>query len=221
MRAIAVLCRFAILSALCGSLHAQAADDPGAALRWRLVGPFRGGWATMADGIADQPNTFYFGAAGGGVWKTDDAGATWHPMGDLPAAPVGALAIAPSNPEVIYVGTGQVAARYDVAAGTGVYKSSDGGKSWSSAGLAATRHIGKILVDPRDANTVLVGALGHYFGPNPERGVFRSTDGGKTWKQTLFVNADTGVVDLAADPDDSNIVYAAAWQVRNYPWLSY
>lgn len=202
-------------------LLAAPPADMADALRWRLVGPFRGGWATMAEGIADRPNTFYFGAAGGGVWRTDDAGATWRAAGDLPAAAVGALAIAPSNPDVIYVGTGQVAARYDVAAGTGVYKSSDGGKTWTSAGLAATRHIGRILVDPHDANTVLVGALGHYFGSNKERGVFRSADGGKTWKQTLFVNADTGVVDLAADPANPQVVYAAAWQVRNYPWLSY
>jgi photosystem II stability/assembly factor-like uncharacterized protein len=215
--------RGALLAAatLAFPLFAAPPADIADAMRWRLVGPFRAGWSTMAEGIADSPNTFYFGAAGGGVWRSDDAGATWHATGDLPAAAVGALAIAPSNPQVIYVGTGQVAARYDVAAGTGVYKSIDGGKNWVSAGLEATRHIGRILVDPRNANTVLVGALGHYFGPNKERGVFRSTDGGKTWKQTLFVDADTGVVDLAADPANPQIVFAAAWQVRNYPWLSY
>ncbi len=211
---------FAVL-ALASTVAFAHGDDIADAMHWRLVGPFRGGWGTMAVGIPDRPDTFYFGAAGGGVWKTDDAGATWHAMGDLPAAAVGALAIAPSNPEVIYVGTGQVAARYDVAAGNGVYKSTDGGKSWVSAGLEATRHIGRILVDPKNPDTVLVGALGHYFGPNAERGVFRSSDGGKTWKRTLFVDADTGVVDLAADPENPGIVYAAAWQVRNYPWLSY
>ena len=215
--------RGAILAAvtLAFPLLAAPPADVADAMRWRLVGPFRAGWSTMVEGIPEKPNTFYFGAAGGGVWKSDDAGATWQPMGDLPAAAVGALAIAPSNPDVIYVGTGQVAARYDVAAGNGVYKSSDGGKTWRSAGLQATRHIGRILVDPRHPDTVLVGALGHYFGPNPERGVFRSTDGGKTWKKTLFVDADTGVVDLAADPANPQIVFAAAWQVRNYPWLSY
>ncbi|MEO6968605.1 MAG: hypothetical protein ABI132_09195 [Rhodanobacteraceae bacterium] len=191
-------------------------------LQWRLLGPFRGGWGTMAQGIPDQPNVYYFGAAGGGVWKTIDAGRTWQSLGDhLPAAAVGAIAVASSNANVIYVGTGQVAARYDVAAGSGVFVSRDGGKSWQGAGLAATRNIGKILIDPRDANTVLVGALGHYFGPNHERGVFRSTDGGKTWKQTLYIDDDTGVVDLAADPSNPNVIYAAAWQVRNYPWLSY
>ena len=215
--------RGAILAALAFAfpLHAAPPADIADAMRWRLVGPFRAGWSTMVEGVPDKPNTFYFGAAGGGVWKSDDAGATWQAAGDLPSAAVGALAIAPSNSNVIYVGTGQVAARYDVAAGSGVFKSTDGGRTWTSAGLAATRHIGRILVDPQHPDTVLVGALGHYFGPNKERGVFRSTDGGKTWKQTLFVNADTGVVDLAADPANAQIVYAAAWQVRNYPWLSY
>ena len=217
LRRSAALAAIAFAFPLFAAPPAEIAD----AMRWRLIGPFRAGWSTMAVGIPDRPDTFYFGAAGGGVWQSDDAGATWHSMGDLPAAAVGALAIAPSNPEVIYVGTGQVAARYDVAAGNGVYKSTDGGKTWASAGLAATRHIGKILVDPRNADTVLVGALGHYFGPNKERGVFRSTDGGRTWRKTLFVNADTGVVDLAADPANPQTVYAAAWQVRNYPWLSY
>jgi photosystem II stability/assembly factor-like uncharacterized protein len=211
----------AILALISTVVFAQG-DDLASAMHWRLLGPFRGGWGTVAAGIPDQPNTFYFGAAGGGVWKTDDAGATWHSLGDtLPASAVGALAIAPSNPQTIYVGTGQVAPRYDIQSGNGVYKSTDGGKTWQSAGLAATRHIGAILVDPKDANTVLVGALGHYFGPNPERGIFRSTDGGKTWKRTLFVDANTGIVDLAADPSNPNIVFAAAWQVRNYPWLSY
>ena len=192
------------------------------ALEWRLLGPFRGGWATMGVGVPTQPDTFYIGAAGGGVWKTDDAGRTWHSLFDRqPASSVGALAVAPSNPNVIYVGTGQVAARYDVAAGNGVYRSDDAGRHWQHVGLDDSRHIGKILVDPQHPDTVLVGALGHYFGPNHERGVFRSTDGGKTWKQTLFIDADTGVVDLAADPANPQIVYAAAWQVRNYPWLSY
>src|SRR5581483_5164152 len=201
---------------------ATATTDVTAALQWRLVGPQRGGFATVATGIPDRPDTFYFGAAGGGVWETEDAGATWRPLGDtLPAAAVGAVAIAPSAPNVIYAGTGLVEARYDVAAGSGVYKSTDGGRTWTSAGLGATRHIGAIVVDPQRPDTVLVGALGHYFGPNRERGVFRSEDGGKTWQQTLAIDADTGVVDLAADPEHPEIVYAAAWQVRNYPWLSY
>ena len=202
---------------------AAAQPDITSALQWRQIGPFRGGWSTTAVGIADQPDTFYFGAAGGGVWKTDDAGATWRSIGDkLPAASVGAMAIATQRfPHTIYVGTGQVEARYDVAAGNGVYKSATDGKSWEPLGLTQTRHIGAILVDPRSDDTVLVGALGHYFGPNKERGVYKSTDGGKTWKQTLFIDENTGVVDLAADPQNPDVIYAAAWQVRNWPWLSY
>ncbi|MBM7127532.1 hypothetical protein ACFFJT_07985 [Dyella flava] len=205
-------------------LHADAPPPAGvgAAFEWRLVGPYRGGWATMAAGDPSRPDTFYIGTAGGGVWKTNDAGRTWQPTFDaMFAAPIGAIAVAPSDPNVIYAGSGQVAARYDVAAGNGMYRSDDGGKSWKHIGLIESKHIGRILVDPDDANTLLVGVLGHYFGPNRERGVYRSTDGGKTWTQTLFIDADTGVVDLAADPADPQTVYAAAWQVRNYPWLSY
>ncbi|RDS80748.1 hypothetical protein DWU98_12370 [Dyella monticola] len=211
---------------LAGAMPLHADTRPMAsvsdALEWRLVGPFRGGWATMAAGDPSRPDTFYIGTAGGGVWKTSDAGRTWQPTFDsMPSAPIGAMAVAPSNPNVIYAGSGQVAARYDVAAGNGMYRSSDGGKTWQHIGLTASKHIGRIVVDPHDANTLLVGVLGHYFGPNKERGVYRSTDGGKTWTQTLSIDADTGVVDLAADPSNPNIVYAAAWQVRNYPWLSY
>lgn len=218
-----------LISALALSVTSQpgAAETPipasvTGALEWRQLGPFRGGWATMAAGVSSRPDTFYIGTAGGGVWKTDDAGRTWHPLFDRqPASSIGALALAPSDPTVIYVGTGQVAARYDVGSGNGVYRSADGGRSWQHVGLDETRHIGRILVDPQHPDTVLVGALGHYFGPNHERGVFRSTDGGRHWKQTLYINDDTGVVDLAADPANPAIVYAAAWQVRNYPWLSY
>jgi photosystem II stability/assembly factor-like uncharacterized protein len=216
--------RFAILLVLAAAPLAAQPIDPAffGEMKWRLVGPFRGGWATMAEGIPDQPDTFYFGAAGGGVWRTDDAGRTWTPLFDrASAASVGALAIAPSNPEVIYVGTGQPQPRYDVISGDGVFRSSDGGKTWSKLGLEATRHIGRILVDPRNADTVLVGALGHIFGPNRERGVFRSTDGGRTWTPALFIDENTGVVDLASDSAQPDVVYAAAWQFRNYPWLSY
>ncbi|MGH8273919.1 MAG: VPS10 domain-containing protein [Gammaproteobacteria bacterium] len=198
------------------------AINAAAGLHWRLVGPFRGGWATMAAGIADQPNTFYFGAADGGVWKTTNAGRTWQPlMQHQGAATVGAIAIARSNPKVIYVGTGQVAARYDIAGGDGVYKSTDGGKAWTNVGLDKTRHIGRIIIDPKNPDHVLVAALGHIFNANPQRGVYLTTDGGKTWKKTLFINAKTGAVDLASDPAHPNVVYAAAWQMRMRPWLDY
>ncbi|HUN72001.1 MAG TPA: hypothetical protein VMU52_06780 [Steroidobacteraceae bacterium] len=190
-------------------------------LSWRLVGPFRGGWATMATGVAGNADTFYFAGAGGGIWKTVNAGRTWRPVGDgLPAA-VGALAVAPTAPETVYAGTGQVAPRYDVAGGRGVFKSTDGGKTWRSLGLAATRDIGRIWVDPRNPDVVVVAALGHIFGPNSERGIYRSADGGKTWTHALAINDDTGVVDLAADPTNPNLLYAAAWQMRGRPWLSY
>ncbi|HET9031363.1 MAG TPA: hypothetical protein VFN25_00520 [Dokdonella sp.] len=191
-------------------------------LEWRLVGPFRGGWGTMAAGIPDQPDTFYFGAAGGGVWKTSDAGATWQSKSNgLADAAIGAIAISASNPEVIYVGSGYPEPRYDIQSGNGMYKSVDGGEHWQYAGLRETRYIGAILVDQENPDIVLVGALGHWFGPNPERGVFRSTDGGKSWKKTLFVDEQTGVVDLAVDPEQPNNVYAASWTARNWPWLSY
>jgi photosystem II stability/assembly factor-like uncharacterized protein len=216
--------RLALLLALTAPSAAAQTVDPAmfADLSWRLVGPFRGGWGTVAEGIPDRPDTFYFGAAGGGVWKTEDAGRTWTPLFDRePAASIGALAIAPSDPNVIYVGTGQPQPRYDVISGDGVFRSADGGRTWARAGLEATRHVGRILVDPRDANTVLVGAVGHIFGPNRERGVFRSTDGGRSWTHALSIDENTGVVDLAGDPAAPDIVYAAAWQFRNYPWLSY
>jgi photosystem II stability/assembly factor-like uncharacterized protein len=219
----AVLLAGCLLAALpAHAVQGAAQDTVTAALQWRLLGPFRGGWATMAEGVPSQPDTFYFGAAGGGVWKTTDAGRTWQSLFDQqPVAAIGALAIAPSNPQVLYVGTGQVAARYDIGAGNGVYRSADGGVSWQHVGLTDSRHIGKILVDAQHPDTLLVGALGHYFGPSHERGVFRSTDGGQHWQQTLSINDDTGVVDMAADPANPQLVYAAAWQVRNYPWLSY
>lgn len=216
---------FALVVLLAAASATAAPAGPDAqfgGLQWRLLGPFRGGWGTMAAGSADPSDTFYFGAAGGGVWKTTDAGNTWQPMSNgIDAASIGAIAVAPSQPDTIYAGTGQPETRYDVAAGNGVYKSTDGGAHWQSVGLAATRHIGAILVDPSNADTLLVGALGHLFGSSAERGVFRSTDGGKSWTKTLFVDADTGVVDLAADPAQPNVVFAAAWQARHWPWLSY
>ncbi len=219
----------ATLALLClapaAAAHADATATPATAydeMRWRLVGPFRGGWATMAVGVPTRPDTFYFGGAGGGVWRTDDAGRTWRSLFDQGgAASIGALAVAPSDPNTLYVGAGQPEPRYDVTAGEGVYKSNDGGRTWTSLGLAATKYIGRIWVDPRSADTVLVAAQGHFFGPNPERGVYRSVDGGKTWAQTLKIDDDTGVQDLASDPADPDVIFAAAWQVRQYPWQSY
>ncbi|HEY3778753.1 MAG TPA: hypothetical protein VGL35_11910 [Rhizomicrobium sp.] len=212
--------------ALCGlGFGATAAGvDPAlyGGLHWRLLGPFRGGWATVVDGVATKPDTFYFGGAGGGVWRTDDAGRTWAALfQNGPAASIGALTVAPSNPNVIYVGTGQPEPRYDIEAGHGVFKSSDGGKHWTSLGLANTRYIGRIWVDPKNADDVLVGAQGHFFGPSPDRGIYRTTDGGKHWSQVLKIDDRTGVVDLASDPKDPKIIFASAWEAQQYPWLSY
>ncbi|HET7649862.1 MAG TPA: hypothetical protein VFL15_04080 [Gammaproteobacteria bacterium] len=191
-------------------------------MSWREVGPFRGGWSTMAVGIPGQPNTFYFGGADGGVWKTTDAGLTWHPLFQQAGSiSIGAIAIAPSNPDVIYIGTGQPEPRYDIVGGDGVYRSADGGKTWTHVGLDDTRHIGRIWIDPRDPDTVVVAAVGHFFGPSDQRGVFRSTDGGKHWDKVLFTNPATGAVDLAADDAHPQIMFASTWQQRMYPWLSY
>jgi photosystem II stability/assembly factor-like uncharacterized protein len=211
--------------ALASTIPAAAAPVPPedyAGLHWRLVGPLRGGWGTCAAGVPGQPETFYFGAADGGVFKTTDAGRTWNPLFEHEtASSIGALAVAPSDPRVLYVGTGQVTSRWDIAAGAGVFRSGDGGKTWEARGLAASRHIGRLWVDPRDADVVLAAVQGHVFGPNPERGVFRSTDGGKTWEKVLFVDDNTGAVDLSADPGAPDTIFAATWQVRFYPWLSY
>jgi photosystem II stability/assembly factor-like uncharacterized protein len=203
-------------------LWSAPSPDVSGALEWRLVGPFRGGWATTVAGAGGASNTFYLGAAGGGVWKTEDAGLTWRAAFDgIGSASVGALAVAPSRPETVYAGMGQVTSRYDITPGDGVYRSDDAGRTWRNVGLASSRHVGAIAVDPRSPETVLVAALGSVFGPGPERGVYRTTDGGKNWTRTLFVSENTGAVDLALDPEDPRVVFASVWQVRHRPWLAY
>ncbi|HET7292908.1 MAG TPA: hypothetical protein VFM88_10820 [Vicinamibacteria bacterium] len=215
---LGVIALAAVPAALGASLPEEAYDQ----LRWRLLGPFRAGWTLCATGIPGNHTTFYFGGADGGVFRTEDAGVTWQPLFDrYGSASVGALVLAPSDPKVIWVGTGQVHQRWDIVAGDGVYRSTDAGASFENVGLRDTRHIGRIWVDPRDADVALVAALGHVFGPNPERGVFRTGDGGRTWRRVLFTNRDTGAVDLAADPAQPDVVYASLWQVRRYPWLDY
>jgi photosystem II stability/assembly factor-like uncharacterized protein len=189
------------------------------ALQWRSIGPYRGGRALAAAGVPGDTNTFYFGAVAGGVWKTTDGGATWLPLTDgTPIASVGAIAIARSNPNIIYVGTGEAAPRGDITYGDGVYKSVDAGKTWTHVGLTDTRQIGALIVDPNNADVVLVAAFGHAFGPNTERGVFRTTDGGKTWSKVLYKDDHTGAIDVSYDPHNSAIVYAALWQARRQPW---
>jgi photosystem II stability/assembly factor-like uncharacterized protein len=202
---------------------AQAADTlPLPDLRWRLVGPFRGGWATSTVGVPARPDTYFVGTAGGGVWKTANAGRTWAPVSDAAGiTAVSALAIAQSDPNVLYAGTGHPETRYDIEAGDGIYRSGDGGKTWEHRGLAAVRHIGAILVDPRDPNVVTVAAVGHVYAEGPDRGIYRSVDGGKSWTQVEFIDNAHGFVDLAADPANPDLVYAAAWAMRNWPWQSY
>ena len=191
-------------------------------LHWRNIGPFRGGRVLAVAGVPGEPNHFYFGAVNGGVWETGDAGRTWQPIFDgQPVGSIGALAIAPSDPRVIYVGSGEADMRSDISQGNGVYKSTDAGKTWAFTGLPDSQQIGKILVHPRDPNLVYVAALGHPYGPNAERGVFRSRDGGKSWQKVLGKNDDTGAINLAFQPDDANVIYAALWQTRRPPWNIY
>jgi len=215
------------LASACFAATALAAAQPFdpalfSGMRWRLVGPFRGGRALTATGVPGEPDHFYFGAVGGGVWESENAGRTWKPIFDgQPIASIGAMAVAPSNPKVLYVGSGEADMRSDISYGNGMYRSSDGGKTWTAIGLSDSRQIGKILVDPKDPDLVFVAALGHGYGPNPERGVFRSKDGGKTWKKILGKDDDTGAIDLAFDPKSSRTVFAALWQTRRPPWNTY
>ncbi|HVG21965.1 MAG TPA: glycoside hydrolase, partial [Blastocatellia bacterium] len=188
-------------------------------MRWRCIGPFRGGRTVGATGVPGQPNVFYVGVNNGGVWKTDDYGRTWRPIfDDQPTGSVGDLAVAPSNPNVIYVGSGEGLQRPDLSTGDGVYKSTDAGKTWRNMGLKDAQQIGSIIVDPKDPNRLFVAALGHPYGPNEERGVYRSTDGGQTWQRVLYKDENTGAIQVEFDPGDSRIIYADLWAARQAPW---
>jgi photosystem II stability/assembly factor-like uncharacterized protein len=192
------------------------------ALRWRNVGPPRGGRANAVSGVPGEPTTFYFGSVGGGVWKTTNSGRTWTPVFDSePVASIGAIGVAPSNPSTVYVGTGEADMRSQISYGNGVYKSTDAGRTWTHLGLDGTRQIGRVIVDPKDANTVFVAALGHAYGPNPERGVYRTRDGGRTWQKVLFKGNDVGAIDLQFDPLNPRTIYATLWNTRRPPWSIY
>jgi len=193
--------------------------DSLAGMKWRLVGPFRGGRVEAVAGIPGNPYIYYFGAVAGGVWKTTNGGLGWTPIFDKESNPsIGAIAIAPSDPNVIYVGTGEPCLRGDIADGNGMYKSLDAGKTWTHIGLEDTRHIGKVLIDPRNPDIVFVAAIGHAFGPNEQRGVFRTTDGGKTWSRVLYRDDKTGAVDLTLAGDNSHVLYAAMYEEVRKPW---
>jgi photosystem II stability/assembly factor-like uncharacterized protein len=188
-------------------------------MRWRCIGPFRGGRTVGATGVPGQPNVFYIGVNNGGVWKSTDSGRVWIPIfDDQPTGSIGAVAVAPSNPDILYVGSGEGLQRPDLSVGDGVYKSVDGGKTWKHMGLSDGQQIGAILVDPKDPNRVFVAVLGHPYGANAERGVFRSSDGGSRWEKVLYRDVDTGAVALAFDPANSQIVYADLWSARQGPW---
>ncbi|HEX4267416.1 MAG TPA: hypothetical protein VHY36_06005 [Steroidobacteraceae bacterium] len=192
------------------------------ALHWRLIGPFRGGRVLAVTGLPGNSRHFYFGSVDGGVWESQDAGRTWQPIFDgQPVGSIGAIAIAPSGPSTIYVGTGEADMRSDIAQGNGMYKSTDGGAHWTHIGLTDSRQIARVLVDPHDPNLVYVAALGHPYAPNTERGVFRSRDGGAHWTRILYENANTGAADLAFKPGDPSTIYATLWQTRRPPWNVY
>jgi photosystem II stability/assembly factor-like uncharacterized protein len=191
-----------------------------ASLSWRCIGPFRGGRSVAVAGHPTDAMTFYFGACAGGVWKTTDAGTYWENVSDgfFETAAVGAIAVAPSDGNVIYAGTGEACIRGNVSHGDGVYRSTDGGRTWTNVGLRDTRHIGRVRVHPRDPDVVYVAALGHAWGPNRERGVFRSRNGGASWEHVLFRSENAGAVDLSLDPSNPRVLFAAVWQARRTPW---
>jgi photosystem II stability/assembly factor-like uncharacterized protein len=197
----------------------QPASDLFASLAWREIGPYRGGRSAAVTGVPSQPEVYYFGATGGGVWKTEDAGRRWKNVSDgFFGGSIGAVAVAPSDPTVVYVGTGEKTVRGNVSHGDGLWRSLDAGRTWQFMGLGDSRHIPRIRVHPRDPRTLYVAALGHLFGPNDERGVFRSNDGGQSWRRVLFTNRDAGAIDLALDPSNPRVVYASTWRVRRTPW---
>ena len=201
---------------------ARAQEIPTSAyqeMRWRLIGPFRGGRTRAATGVPSQPNVFYIGQVNGGVWKSDDYGRTWTPIFDSqPTQSIGAIAVAPSDPNIIYVASGEGLQRPDLSVGDGIYKSTDAGKSWTHLGLRDGQQIPALVVDPHDPNRVFAAVLGHPYGPNEERGIFRSTDGGVTWEKVLFKNENTGGSDIEMDPKNPDVLYAALWEARQGPW---
>ncbi len=201
-------------------LHAQQyKEELFKGMKWRLIGPFRGGRVLAVTGVPGDPNVYYFGGVSGGVWKTTDGGANWTPLFDKqPVSSIGSMAVAASDPNIIYVGTGEACIRGNISYGDGVYKSMDGGKTWKNVGLRDTRHIGGVIVHPRNPDVAFVAALGHAYAPNLERGIFRTLDGGKTWEKVLTKDDKTGGIDITFDPNNANVLFAALWEAYRNPW---
>src|SRR6202453_2274219 len=215
--------RAAVLLSLClafsgvGALKISAQTTPD--MHWRMIGPFRGGRTRAATGVPGEPNVFYVGQGDGGVWKSTDYGRTWEPTFDgQPSQSIGAIAVAPSNSSILYVGSGEGLQRPDLSVGDGIYRSADSGKSWQHLGLHDGQQIPALAVDPRDPNRLYAAVLGHPYGPNEERGIFRSIDGGHTWKKVLYKDPSTGGSDVVIDPANANVVYASMWQSTLGPW---
>src|SRR3954469_1777603 len=188
-------------------------------MRWRNIGPFRAGRTKAAAGHASQPYTFYIGMCNGGVWKTTDAGRTWTPIfDDQPTGSIGWVAVAASDPNILYVASGEGLPRPDLSVGNGIYKSTDAGATWTHLGLRDAQQIPKLAIDPKNPNRIFVAALGHPYGPNEERGIFRSTDGGQSFQRILFKDVNTGGKDVDIDPSNPDIVFATLWEQRQGPW---
>ncbi len=217
-RRLALAC--ALLISMATPLNAQQYPESlYQEMRWRLIGPFRGGRTRAATGVPSQPNVFYMGQVNGGVWKSDDYGRTWNPIFDSQSTQsIGAIALAPSDPNIIYVASGEGLQRPDLSVGDGIYKSVDGGKTWKHLGLRDGQQIPALVVDPRNPDRLLAAVLGHPYGPNPERGIFRSTDGGSTWQKVLSKEENTGGSDLEMDPANPDVLYACLWRARQGPW---
>lgn len=216
---------YLVLLPLCGGSILAAQNLPPdyfSGLKWRLIGPFRAGRVVAVAGVPGSGTEFYFGSVDGGIWKTTDAGTVWEPIFDgQPVGSIGALAVSPSNPKVIYAGTGESDIRSDLASGDGVYKSTNGGETWENIGLDDSRQISRILIDPRDSNVVYAGVLGHVYGPSSERGVYKSTDGGATWKRVLDKGSSVGIADMAMAIGKPSILFAATWNAHRPPWSVY